>query len=105
MKKESRLVENCIDALEYSPLCVMFALFDNIRKGKNGRIPVPQKGDKFLGNHVVTVYGYSREDRVFYFRNSWGKDWGNNGDGTLPFDYFKHKKWVPEIIAILITPK
>ena len=105
MIKESGLVEECIAALHQAPLGVTFACFDSIRKGKNGRIPVPQKGDKFLGNHAVMVFGYSREERVFYFRNSWGKEWGDNGNGSLPFDYFNNREWVPEIICATITPR
>lgn len=103
MEKESIFVENCIAALQQSPLMVIFACFDNVRRAENGHIPLPQEGDKFLGNHAVTVYGYSREQRVFYFSNSYGKEWGENGNGTLPFDYFSKKEWVPEVVSITIN--
>lgn len=32
-----------------------------------------------LGLHRVVVYGY--DGSKFYFRNSWGDDWGNDGNG------------------------
>jgi len=35
------------------------------------------------GLHRVIAYGYNSSDK-FYIRNTWGKKWGNNGDG-----YFK----------------
>lgn len=33
--------------------------------------------------HYILVYGYAtvRNETMFYFRNSWGSSWGNNGDG------------------------
>lgn len=36
-----------------------------------------------IGLHRVVAYGY-KGDR-FYFRNSWGKEWGDNGNGYFDF--------------------
>jgi len=33
--------------------------------------------------HVVSIEGY--DSNGFFFRNSWGLNWGNNGCGYLPF--------------------
>jgi len=33
--------------------------------------------------HVVAIEGY--DTNRFFFRNSWGPDWGNNGCSYLPF--------------------
>jgi len=33
--------------------------------------------------HAVSIEGY--DSNSFFFRNSWGPDWGNNGCGYLPF--------------------
>jgi len=33
--------------------------------------------------HAVAIEGYNSNG--FFFRNSWGTDWGNNGCGYLPF--------------------
>jgi len=33
--------------------------------------------------HAVSIEGY--DTNRFFFRNSWGSDWGNNGCGYLPF--------------------
>jgi len=33
--------------------------------------------------HAVALEGY--DTNGFFFRNSWGLDWGNNGCGYLPF--------------------
>jgi len=33
--------------------------------------------------HAVSIEGY--DSNGFFFRNSWGTDWGKNGCGYLPF--------------------
>ena len=38
------------------------------------------------GGHSIVLTGYDMEKRVFMFKNSWGKNWGKNGFGTIPFD-------------------
>lgn len=38
------------------------------------------------GFHSVTITGYDLDKKVFFFKNSWGVKWGNEGYGTIPFD-------------------
>ena len=38
------------------------------------------------GLHVIVITGYDMDKRVFMFKNSWGKKWGDNGYGTIAFD-------------------
>ena len=38
------------------------------------------------GGHSIVLTGYDMEKRVFMFKNSWGKNWGKNGFGTIPFE-------------------
>jgi hypothetical protein len=37
--------------------------------------------------HVILLVGYSRAERRFLFRNSWGPAWGSEGYGTLPEEW------------------
>lgn len=46
-----------------------------------------EENPDLCGAHYVVLTGYDMEEKVFSFKNSWGKDWGNNGFGTIPFDY------------------
>lgn len=36
--------------------------------------------------HTVILTGYDLDKKVFTFKNSWGKKWGKDGYGTIPFD-------------------
>jgi hypothetical protein len=41
---------------------------------------------KSCGGHVIVLYGYDMDKKIFYFKNSWGNDWGSQGKGTITFD-------------------
>ena len=38
------------------------------------------------GGHSVVLTGYDMDKKVFFFKNSWGHNWGNGGYGTITFD-------------------
>lgn len=71
----------------------------NVRRGL---IPLPGYSDRVLGGHAVVAVGYSDYETINSFdgekiskgailiRNSWGKEWGCNGYGWLPYDYVLH---------------
>lgn len=40
------------------------------------------------GGHSILLTGYDLDKGVFFFKNSWGADWGNNGYGTMTIDTF-----------------
>lgn len=53
----------------------------------SGDIPFPKAGDQVEGGHAVMAVGYDESKRRFLIRNSWGTDWGQQGYGTLPYEY------------------
>ncbi len=61
------------------------------------------------GGHSIVLTGYDMDKRVFMFKNSWGKKWGNNGFGTIPFDavdkYTSEPLWHAKVIGEVIIPK
>jgi C1A family cysteine protease len=59
-----------------------------------GKIPYPAIGERILGGHAVVAAGYddnmentNAKPGALLIRNSWGKEWGDNGYGWLPYDY------------------
>lgn len=77
------------------PCMFGFSVYSSMpRKGDaTGDIPFPDPGDSLLGGHAVVAVGYD-DDRTIgknkgalLIRNSWGKSWGENGYGWLPYAY------------------
>lgn len=64
-----------------------------------GDIPYPCKGENAQWGHAVMAVGYDDDRRItnlkcktetegaLLIRNSWGKGWGENGYGWLPYEY------------------
>lgn len=85
----------------YVPSMFGFYGFDSFSYGgRPGDIPLPRSAESAKWAHAVDAVGYDDEyvitDRrdgaktkgAVKFRNSWGTDWGNDGYGWLPYEYF-----------------
>jgi C1A family cysteine protease len=59
--------------------------------GKDGIIPYPKRTEKPLGGHCVSFFGYDKEKELFLGKNSWSKDWGENGWFYIPFKYLANR--------------
>ncbi len=65
--------------------------------GHEADIPYPTSADTVLGGHAVSAVGYDDTRRIrsdtgaLLVRNSWGKDWGDDGFGWLPYSYVKDR--------------
>ena len=69
--------------------CLCFDMFDGIYEAPKGYVQVPEKGQTRINRHCVSIVGYDDNQKVFHFANSWGPEWGENGFGHLPYEYFK----------------
>jgi hypothetical protein len=56
-----------------------------------GIIPDPKSDDVIIGCHAIPFLKYSDPDRQIGFPNSWGTEWGNNGNGTISYEYFRKR--------------
>lgn len=78
------------------PCMFGFTVYDSIHHSSNppGHIPFPKHTDRQEGGHAVITVGYDDYKQVkgssqgaLLIKNSWGKEWGVNGYGWLPYDY------------------
>ena len=78
-----------------------FTVYSSISQAETtGKIPFPLTGEKIAGGHAVMTVGYDDKMKIknihpastetkgaLLIRNSWGKEWGDNGYGWLPYEY------------------
>lgn len=69
---------------------VIFNSFETSEVAKTGIVNMPVRGDGAIGGHAVVLVGYDKATERFKVRNSWGKDWGQNGYFTAPFQYISN---------------
>jgi C1A family cysteine protease len=61
--------------------------FEGKEVARTGHLGLPSAGEGVVGGHAVLCVGYDDSRRWFVVRNSWGRDWGNRGYFTMPYDY------------------
>ena len=66
---------------------VVFESFKDQSKWNGSIMPTPQEGEKVLGGHAVLCVGYDDFKQCFKVRNSWGSDWGEDGNFYMPYDF------------------
>lgn len=86
-----KTLDELLEAIhEYGPIPVGIVCFEEIfNPGENGYVPYPSNPQRQYGGHCVACVGFSQKGRVVYFKNSWGKNYGNNGFGLLPYRYIR----------------
>lgn len=56
---------------------------------KTGEIPIPGPRDGIEGGHAICIIGYDDSKRIFKFKNSWGRAWGDKGYGYITYEYIR----------------
>ncbi|MEM7181457.1 MAG: C1 family peptidase [Spirochaetota bacterium] len=76
---------------EGMPIIFIIQLYKSFDKHKKpGYVPSPTKKDvsrESHGAHSMLCVGYSDAEKVFIVRNSWGREWGDDGYCYIPYHY------------------
>jgi Papain family cysteine protease len=83
---------------------VMFAvpIYPGWFKAPGGVIMMPSASTQFTENHALLAVGYDDNVKLIKFINCWGRSWGDQGFGFLPYKYFE--KCVDAWYLINISP-
>jgi len=88
VKQDINIIKNWLN-IGY-PIVVAIEVFDEFESqqvAKTGVVPMPTATSNCQGGHAILVVGYDDSKHWWICRNSWGKDWGDNGYFYLPYHY------------------
>lgn len=66
---------------------VVFESFEDQYKWRDNVMPMPEENEKVLGGHAVLCVGYDDFKGCFKVRNSWGSEWGDEGNFYMPYEF------------------
>ena len=73
-----------------APVLSGIMLYENYKQARGtGFLPLPS--GKEIGGHALLIVGYT--DSHWIAKNSWGKDWGDDGYLLIPFKYPLFSSW------------
>jgi len=78
----------------------VYASFESKKVKKTGIIPLPKIGERLLGGHAVVAVGYNDQNKRFIVRNSWGKNWGDDGYCYMPYEYIANSQLAADFWTI-----
>jgi len=103
-----RTAEQCFRVmLRRRPVLVAVEITEQWFDAPRGVIELPESRDAIIGAHAFAIIGYSAEKDGFEFVNSWGREWGEQGFGVLPPEYFDQhflEAWTNTLVAPMPTP-
>lgn len=91
------LIDTSIETIRYiigfceRPIVAILNIYDKKRfytMETSYDIVVPPKNSSDLSDkHSILLVGYDDNEKVIYFQNSYGNEWGNCGFGRISYDY------------------
>jgi hypothetical protein len=98
LMNDDKLIRYCIEN-EYLVLCNLTCYNTIFHVGKDGKIELPKKeNNQFEGMTCILLVGYNETAWIAKF--PFGKQWGNNGYGYIPYEYFdryNRDRWIIDI--------
>jgi C1A family cysteine protease len=88
------------------PIIIGFTVyesFESAQVAQDGIVPMPKANEDRLGGHCVVVYGYDDASNRFRCRNSWGTEWGDNGNFTMPYQYLTNANLASDFWTIRLV--
>ena len=93
------LMQACL--MEGFPIVFRYTCFPSMdHTWDDGVIPMPGPTEPEDGGHCMLIVGYNNANRTFLVRNSWGTQWGQQGYGTMPYDYILSPQWTTDLWTI-----
>lgn len=97
---EEQKLADVLDALANGhAVLASVTVFKSIFNAPNGHVPMPGPDDQVDGGHEVNLTCPNPSTQEIKFPQSWGPEWGDNGNGYFSYDYLK--KYATELFVIV----
>jgi C1A family cysteine protease len=97
-------LQSCL--AEGYPFVFGFTVFESFQAiTKNGMMPMPKPKEQRLGGHAVMAVGYDDAKKMFIVRNSWTKNWGDQGYFYMPYSYISDTNRADDFWTIRLVAK
>lgn len=76
------------------PVIFGFTVYDSFESEeveRTGILNMPLPDEEVLGGHACLIVGYINDKKVFIVRNSYGKNWGDQGHFYMPYEFVTSK--------------
>jgi C1A family cysteine protease len=73
------------------PVAIGFRIYPSFDVDERGVMTLPSPTEVDEGGHAVLVVGFDDSRNVLIVRNSWGDDWGDNGNFYMPYGFVTPK--------------
>lgn len=73
--------------------------FESEELMQTGLMSMPGPQEQIVGGHETLLIGYDDAKQMFEVQNSWGVNWGQQGFYWMPYDYFRTKNSLGEILV------
>jgi len=84
------------------PIVIGFTVYESFESSEvagTGIVPMPGPGERVMGGHCTLLAGY-QPDGTWILRNSWGRDWGQQGYFTMPQQYLTNPKYASDFWVV-----
>jgi C1A family cysteine protease len=78
----------------------VYESFESPAVARTGILPMPKSGEKTVGGHAVMAVGYDDKKGAILVRNSWGKNWGQQGYFEMPYTYISNQNLADDLWTI-----
>jgi len=95
IKTYAKLSPDPLEAIKalitFGPICAGVYTSGSWSRTRTGDISDMTDNRSRKGGHAILIIGFNQTTKRFTFRNSWSKSWGNKGNGTFSFKYYKEQ--------------
>ena len=79
----------------------VFSSFESDQVSKQGIMPMPDvENEEVLGGHCCYIVGFSEDNKSFLVRNSYGENWGLEGNFWMPYEFALNSEYCSDFWTI-----